>query len=110
MIDDGWRTRLRAAIAKAVEQDGVDYITLAKDAKRGRNFVQQYATTDKVPSVVNFLLVCEVVKVAPVQILLGLDVTPEDQEFLLYLSKQPADERANLMRLLKAVVQRESGS
>lgn len=87
MIDDGWRVRLRAVIAERTKDiKKENYTTLAKKAGKGDNFVGQYVTSDRVPSLENLLILCEILNVSYIYILSGFEITPEEVEFVRIVS------------------------
>ena len=101
MSTEPWRERLRAAIAARISDGTESYSSLARKAKRGLNFFQQYVRTDRDPSVENLLVLCHWLEVSPVYILLGLDVTPEEEEFLLLVSRLSPSGRGHLKKVLE---------
>ena len=104
MIETNWRQRLRAAIAKRCEEPNVNYVTLAAEANKGLNFVQQYVSTERVPSVENLLILARILRVSPVYLLIGVDITPEEEEFLQLVSKLPASGRTHLRKMLEGLM------
>ena len=88
MVDDGWRVRLRATIAERTKDTKKEnYSTLARKAGKGQNFFEQYVNTERVPSLENLLVLCDVLGVSYIYIVSGFDITPEEEEFLRIVSQ-----------------------
>lgn len=106
MMDNGWRARLRAVIAERVKDKRENYTSLARKGGKGTNFVEQYVNTDRAPSLENLLVLGKILDVSPIYILLGFEITPEEEEFLRLVSRLSPSGREYLLatgRQMKAL-------
>lgn len=95
MDKDGWRVRLKAALAE--RRRSMRAVSLA--AGMGESYLAGILNDGKEPSIDNLLAICDHVPVSPLYIILGIDALPEDVEVLRALHKQPERRQAILSLL-----------
>lgn len=78
-MDDRWFDRL----LEAVNEDGRDFATLSRDAKLGRNFVQQMVTYGKRPKVTSLVALLQALgSASALYIITGRKADAADQRLL----------------------------
>lgn len=96
--DTAWRKRLAAAI----ESSGKSMRAISKGAGKGPGYIHSILSEGKDPTLSNLLKVCDQLGVTLFEIVLGVDMTPEDEKILrLWRDASPADQEA-LLQLLKS--------
>ncbi len=98
MIDEGWRSRLLAAI----KASGKSHRELSLAAGMGAGYVNSLFNDHKDPTIKNLMSVCEAVGVSLSYVLYGYEMSAETEEILRLLQKAPEGERDALLRLLQA--------
>lgn len=78
LMNDGWRTRLRAAVTAS----GKSPRAISLEAGRAHGYVFSLLSEGKDPTLTNLSAVCRVLGVSLPSILYGQDVTPEGEELL----------------------------
>lgn len=100
--DDDWEDRLLTAIAQHIAQDG-SYRKISLDAGLSENYVQQFVRYGKVPSVEQFLKLCQALNVSSTYIFTGFDITPGAEDTLRQLLSLPEETRQHYAELLRAL-------
>lgn len=102
-MNSGWRKRLK----QAIEADGRTLRSISLAAKLGPNFVTQFMTTGRTPSIEKFLKLTDTLGISPTKVLTGVEISPEDEELLrLATSLSPAG-RERLLQLFQEIQDRE---
>jgi lambda repressor-like predicted transcriptional regulator len=104
-MENDWRNRLIAAI----KADGRSLRSISRTAKLGPNFVNQLVKSSRIPGVDQFLRLTTVLGVSPTKILIGVEMTPEDEELLLLAARLSDEGRAHLLSLFQEIQARERG-
>lgn len=102
-MDGDWRKRFIAAI----EADDRSLRSISLAAKLGPNFLSQLIKTGRAPAVDNFLKLTTALGVSPTKILLGVEMTPEDDELLRLSARLSKKGRAELLSLFQELQARE---
>lgn len=96
MEDTGWKTRL----ADAVKASGKSKREISQAAGNGPGYLHSILNEGKEPTVKNLMQLCDAIPASITYILHGLNVTPEDEELLKALHKNPS-KRAAIQSLIK---------
>ncbi len=95
MAYEGWRER----ILSAVESDPRSGQTISRAAGLGPNFISDLKNADKDPRLGSVVKLCAELKISLSYVLLGAEMTPEDEELFLIIREKGATER--LLALLR---------
>lgn len=95
MTQGDWRARLR----QALENSGRSMRAVSLAAKRGPGYLFSILDEGKDPTVDNLVAICEVLNVSVTKILLGTDVSPEDEKILSQLGNP--ERRRKLLEFLQ---------
>jgi transcriptional regulator with XRE-family HTH domain len=96
MKNTEWRTRL----AEEIDRKGMKMRSVSLRAKLGPGYVHSILSAGKDPTIENLLRVCDVLGVSPIYILMGHDVTPEDEAIVSSLHES-REVREAVLTLLK---------
>ena len=96
MADNDWRTRLDEAIRKS----GKSRRAVSLEAGRGAGYVHSLLAEGKDPTVDNLMQVCEAVGASAAFILYGVDISPETEEVIRLLERNPAA-REGILTILR---------
>lgn len=97
MADTNWRTRLEEAITKS----GKSRRAISIAAGRGPGYIHSLLKEGKDPTVDNLMQVCEVIGVSLSHVLYGVEISPETEEVLSLLEKNPGA-REGILQILRA--------
>ena len=95
---NGWKHRL----LKAIDADPRSDRAISKAAKLGPNFVNELRNKDKEPGIDKLMKLIAELGASATEILLDVEITPEDEDFLRLLRTLPESERALYLALLKS--------
>lgn len=101
MDDDGWKTRLTAAINHNLQVNNRSANELSIIAGLGRNYLADYFNTGREPKLPAFLKLCRAMGVSPIYILLGVELDPQAEELLSVWRLMTPEEREALLRLIE---------
>ena len=87
---------------KAVDADSRSDRAISMDAGLGQNFVNELRNTDKEPGTDKLMKLIAELGVSAAEILLDVEITPEDEQFLRLLKNLSEPERALYLAALKA--------
>jgi transcriptional regulator with XRE-family HTH domain len=99
MKTEGWRDRL----LQAVEADGRSAYIISKAAGLGQNYISQLKLDRKEPGVNQLIRLADELDVSVAWLLLGVDVTPRDEQFYRLYQETPAPARKAVVDLLKVL-------
>lgn len=85
MIDDAWRARL----TDAIKGSGKSWNKISKDAGLAPNYLNGILKLGKEPGLDRLLRICDSIPASPAWIIHGYDVTPEDEQILQLLRRNP---------------------
>lgn len=94
----GWRDR----IIKAIDADPRSDRAISLATGLGENFVNQLRNTDKEPRLDHVLKVIDALDVSVSEIILGVELTREDEDFVRLVKSLTDDERAIYLTALKS--------
>ncbi len=97
MIDEGWRSRLLAA----VQASGKSQREISLAAGLGAGYVNSLFKERKDPTIQNLVSVCDAVGVSLSFVLYGYQMSAETEQILHLLQKASPGERDALLRLLR---------
>lgn len=95
-MESAWKIRLK----KALEDDGRKMSVISKAAGLGVNYVSQFINTDTTPSVEAFMAITRELKVSPVYILLGFEMTATTEDLVARFEGMEEDRRDALLKAL----------
>lgn len=104
--DDEWWQRLRDAI-EAARSAGRSYTDISREAKQGRNYVQQMMKNGKAPGADVVAKLCKALGVSVTYIFTGVRMTAEAEEMLALFSRLDEKAKDNLLELLKKLSSRQ---
>ena len=96
MANEPWRIRLKAAF----EADGRSMNAVSLAAECAPNYLQGILAGDKEPGLARFMRLCRAMNVSPTYILTGSEVSPDTEEVMAALEKNPS-KRAAILALLR---------
>lgn len=101
-----WRERLFAAI----EQDKRSDRALSQAAGLGPNYIHQMRQRGTAPTLDAATKLCAVLDLSLVQLLTGLRLDAEGEEFVRFAADRSAEERRHLLELLRMMQPTKSSS
>jgi hypothetical protein len=99
MQDDAWKSRL----IKAIEESGRSKRNLSLAINRSHAYVREFVELGKEPSVPAFLDLCRELDVSAAHILLGIDITAEEEAILRGFGLLTRDQKAAYRQLLQSM-------
>jgi hypothetical protein len=102
-MDSDWRRRLRDAIDK----DGRKPRAISLAAGLGPNYLGQLLNKDKEPGLEKFIRLCDELHVSAISILLGGDLSAEDEEVMRLLTRLDSGSQALVRDLARRLAGRE---
>lgn len=96
-MDNSWQTRLQEAVVK----DGRKPRKIALDAGLGPNYVEQVLKPDKDPRLAQLVKLCAELRVSPIWVLFGINLTPESEEVVQLLAGLPEEARQSFLNLVR---------
>ena len=97
-----WKSRLAAA----VEASGKSKRSISEESGHGPGYLHSILVEGKEPKITNLIAICEAIPTSVTYIIHGLDVSPEDEELLKALYKNP-QKRAAIQSLIRSDVREE---
>lgn len=99
-MKEGWRERL----VRAIEEDGRDMKAISLAAKCGPNYVQQIVTNGKAPGADRLVRLLQVLgRPASLHIILGAELTPEDEALVQAVSTLSPDQKATALAFFQTL-------
>lgn len=96
MENHSWKQRL----ADAIEKSGRSKREISLSANMGAGYVHSILAEGKDPTVDNLLKICEALNVSVTSILYGFEISPETEEILSLVEKNPK-RRRGILDILK---------
>lgn len=98
MENNDWRVRL----AQKIEESGKSMRAISIAIGRAAGYVFSIMKEGKTPNAETLAKICAEIGTSVSYVLYGLDLTPEDEEFIILFSKASPAERAVILALLRS--------
>ena len=98
-MQNGWRSRL----IEAINADGRDYKAISLEAQCGENYVQQFIKEGKGMGVDRFVRLLRALgRVPSLYIILGTDLTAEDEELMALVSNLSPEQKQAAIQFFRS--------
>jgi len=98
MSNGDWKQRLEAA----VEASGKSRRAISLAAGMGPGYVHSLLKEGKEPTIGSLIAICREIGVSAAHILLGFDISAQDEEALTLLAQVPEDKRPMVLAILRS--------
>lgn len=97
MSDSDWKQRFEAAI----EASGKSRRAISLAAGMGPGYVHSVLREGKEPTIGSLIAICREAGVSAAHILLGLDISAQDEEILTLFAQVPEDQRPMVLAIIR---------